>query len=614
VTGSDTIAGVRHGQSPDGRNEDGVLGKHRVWRDPRTAALGAATMLVAVAFQGCSPPDANDRSSAPRPRQNVILIVADDIGLESLAAYGGWNDARAWPSTPTLDRLAAGGMVFRNTWSNPSCSATRATILTGRYGFRTGVTSLVDERSRTRLPLDEVTLPQVLERLPEGPVGSAAFGKWHLANCLNGGESHPNLAGFSHFAGTMGNLVDPDDYFAWPRTVDGRTEAVRFDPADPAAGYVTSVSVDDALTWIRARDPHEPWFVYLAFHAAHWPWQVPPPELLDPATVVQLARGAPGGRPVPRTGDCGGGDTCRRATIEAMDHEIGRLLDEIEAFSPEVRARTNVIFVGDNGTPEGVAPAGSPYPRDHYKFSLFEGGINVPLIVHGPAVARPGRSDALVNTSDLFATSMEMVSGREISALLPERQLDSISLLPVLEGRSEGERRFALATAAGAKFAAVRNADCKLIRRPKGEEFFDLRSDPFEKRPLGPGPLDDAELTACRAAVSGWLDELLAPPRNPCPVLAACADCCTGPPGSACVGPQAGRPPEAGFEACVEDGETCELDDTGWSSCLMRDGSSFRCESGTVHKRKCDCAGPAGPCEPSRDGESARTSMTLVCG
>jgi arylsulfatase A-like enzyme len=511
------------------------------------------------------------------------MVVMDDVGVDSLGVYPVNPRAGSLIATPTIRRLAETGIVFDNAWSNPVCSPTRATLLTGRYAFRTGVTGLVGERSLRRLPLDELTIPQVLTRLPELNATSAAFGKWHLANCLNGCERHPNLAGFSYFAGQIHNLRTPNSYFYWPKTVNGTTA--------PTATYSTTDNVDEASAWIRSQGPDRPWFVYLAFNSAHWGpsgvWQVPPHELLPE-----------GGKGLPRAGEsCG--ESCRRKMIEAMDRELGRLLREIEAE----RGDTTIMLVSDNGTDPEVRPEGSPYPAGHQKFSLYEGGINVPLIISGSVVADPGtRSSALVDASDLFSTAIELVSGRSIAAALPGAVLDSRSLVPILDGSRQHVRNHAFASLRTTQFA-IRNARYKLIRGPGGDQLYDMLADRHTESNdlLRRGELGSAE-RASYQELTRELDGLIAPVRSACPPVAGCSDCS-----------------REAAAACSETAK-CRLIPAagpGMKRCLLRDGTPFSCESGTIHVRSCECEGPVGHCvgEPLPGGmpPAPRTSQMLVC-
>lgn len=342
----------------------------------------------------------------PQPAQrapNILLVIADDLGVDMLASYGSGSDL---PVTPTLDSLAASGTSFRNAWSNPNCSPTRCTLLTGRYALRTGVGNVIS-KTTAAMPLAEVTLPELLDQGASG-YAHAAFGKWHLGNASVGGLLAPNLAGFGHFdGGLIGALEqEPLSYFYWPQVVDGQI-AVN-------TGYNTSEIVDAASAWIQAAP--EPWFCYLSFYAPHAPLHEPPAGLytedlngLDPSVDS---------RPF------------YKAMIEAMDAELGRLMSEIGS----IRENTNVIFVGDNGTPPNLVIP--PFDPRQAKGTVYQGGVLVPLIMSGPSVEIPGsESLALVNTTDLFTTLAEM-AGVDAAEVLPGRVLDSISVLPFLRDPS----------------------------------------------------------------------------------------------------------------------------------------------------------------------------------
>jgi arylsulfatase A-like enzyme len=288
-------------------------------------------------------------SAAVSQPQNVLLILADDFGVDIVSAYAEGAD---FPATPTIDRLANEGVLFRNAWATPKCSSTRATILTGRYGFRTEIMSLVNSIDLRALSLDELIIPEVLKSLPQ-PYEPAMIGKWHLGNCLNGQRLGPNLAGFSHFAGSFANIVGRgQSFFEWEKTVDGSTSVVHT--------YATTDSINDAVEWIHHQDD-QPWFLYLSLHAPHKPWQIPPYDLVSPSTLERLPKDALGHTRPPGT-LCEGDDqrACYLSMVEAMDAEIGRLLASI---SPEVLAQTTVMFVGDNGTPRDIIRP--PFDHDH---------------------------------------------------------------------------------------------------------------------------------------------------------------------------------------------------------------------------------------------------------
>ncbi|MHC4845666.1 MAG: sulfatase-like hydrolase/transferase, partial [Planctomycetota bacterium] len=310
------------------------------------------------------------------PPPNVLVIIADDLGVDRVGAYGEHPNPG---NTPVLDQLAADGLLFRNAWSNPVCSATRATLLTGRYSFRTGIGLYLQPADDVELTLDENTIPKVLP--PE--YRKVAVGKWHLSGMAASGAQHPMLMGFEHHHGSLFNLDEGQSYFAWDKNVDGQVET--------STTYATTDAVDEALAFISqfsAQPEPEPWFMWLAFNAPHSPYHHPPEQLHSfslPAAINKPPLFA-------------------KAATEAMDTEIGRLLSTMD---PAVLANTYVIFLGDNGTQQEASTA--PFTGIHAKNTTYEGGVNVPLIVKGPGVVAGAECAALVNTVDLFETVMDIV-------------------------------------------------------------------------------------------------------------------------------------------------------------------------------------------------------------
>ena len=398
-------------------------------------------------------------ASSQGGKDNVLILVADDLGVEKLGIYKeGPNPA----PTPTIDALARRGVLFRNAYANSLCKPTRGCLMTGRYGLRTRV----DVSNSGVLSLDEITIPEVLDAGHSG-YAHAAIGKWHL--CRQNQDSHPNDSGWSHFSGLLGAGVF--DYSRWPRTVDGKT---RF-----SSSYATTQMVDDALSWIGQQN--KPWVCYLSFIAPHLPFHAPPSHL----HTRNLAGKNPATDPIP----------FYQAMIESLDTEIARLFSSL---GTSTMARTNVVFLGDNGTPKEVAQA--PFIASHAKSTPYEGGINVPLIAAGPAVRSPGREvTALVSAVDLFATVAELTGVDVAKVVPPWVNLDSVSFAPYLSNPSQPDLREMVYTelftgtdwdsVTGNGFLTVRDKRYKRIHRVFRKtspivEFYDLQADPFEKKNL----------------------------------------------------------------------------------------------------------------------------------
>jgi arylsulfatase A-like enzyme len=439
--------------------------------------LSASLLLLAACVQNApsAGPDAHltpdvggsdagqtDAGALPTQTPNILLVIADDLGADVAPCMAA---AEHRVPMPHVEALCARGVVFEHAWSNPTCSPTRATILTGRYSFRTGVGQQMQGNSTPALPQGEVALPQVLAP----PYASAAIGKWHLANTSNGGAAHPESTGFDHYAGLM--IGAHRDYYNWERTEDRQQTSV--------TDYSTTRMTNDAITWLDAQPTDQPWFLWLAYTAPHTPMHLPPEGL-------HSQTGLTGQRQHVRQN----GKLYYRAVAEALDTELGRLLDHL---GPETLANTWVIFVGDNGTAGQLVPA--PRTRDNAKGTLYEGGIHVPLVIAGPGLEQPGRRiNAPVNLADLHSTIGELSGTPRGNIEGINRVVDSVSLVPYLkEVDAQAQRAWVYSEIFGPTIdearagRTLRNARYKIIRFDQGgTAFFDLEADPGETTNLTP--------------------------------------------------------------------------------------------------------------------------------
>lgn len=379
--------------------------------------------------------------------RNVLLIIADDFGTDSMGLYNATAGATA--PTPHLNALSANGVRFSQAYACPVCSPTRAAMLTGRYGFRTGVGNVVSAAAGNALTSAEITLPEAIAAVPALGIQCASFGKWHLSS---GGPqviaNAPNtIGGWPHYAGSTAGAIQ--SYTSWTKTTNGTTST--------STVYATTDVVNDAVAWIQARAvSNQRWMAWVAFNAPHTPFHVPPVSLhsYGAAPATNLLK--------------------YQAAVEAMDMEIGRLLAAVNL------AETDVIFIGDNGTPGSVIRP--PYDNTHAKDSLYEGGVRVPLLIRGPSVNQAGRTtDALVHCVDVFSTILDML---DVAA--PASTLDSRSMVPLLAHQSTSTRSRLYSEKFDQSDAAVggriiRDDRYKLIRPNVGsDEFYDLLVDPAE--------------------------------------------------------------------------------------------------------------------------------------
>jgi arylsulfatase A-like enzyme len=436
--------------------------------------------------------DAGAGASVDKP--NILLIIADDLGAASTSLYPDLAGEHGVVPMPNLEALAERGLVFDNAWSSPACSPTRGTIVSGQYGFRTGLTNVGDP-----LPTDTVTL---FDRLnSDTDYAHALFGKYHIGGGLfdprEGVEypvapgilQHIRDLGITTFKGILGGALV--DYFDWtPYDIN--------EPYAPTKTYATTVLTDFAIDYIRqheAENPNKPWFIYQAFNAPHAanggnsPYQVPPRELhnVDLSSV---------GNPLPGTSQTS--IPVYQANIQALDTELGRLLDAVDF------EKTTVIFIGDNGVPPPVTDLGQKL-RDS-KGSVYEGGVRVPLVIAGAGVTRRGREDALFVTTDLYATVLDL-AGVNVS-----RVNDGYSIKPLLsdEHASSGRTHSYSEIGRNANHRyAIRDRRFKLLRTNGVWGLYDLETDPLETTNLYNSPAHtavrqslEAELAALKVGAS----------------------------------------------------------------------------------------------------------------
>lgn len=397
-------------------------------------------------------------------KPNILLVIADDMGIDASPCY---DVGALKPKMPNLKKLCRTGLVFDNFYTNPMCSPTRASMITGRYSFRTGVGTAVGPNSSNGLRLGEKTLFQLFTE-KASDYEHAVIGKWHLATRDNGGIDHPKLAGVGYYSGLLAGTVE--DYSDWWRTNQGLTGKFK--------QYVTTIFTEDAISWIEQQQ-QKPWFLWLAHVAPHTPFHLPPKGLYSDKSLT------------------GSEQDIRQnplkyyfAALEALDKELGRLL---KSMSKQVRDNTVIIFIGDNGSPNRAVQ--SPYERGRAKASVFDGGTHTPLIVGGNGVLRKGeREDALINSTDIFATVSEL-AGISQSAISSAE--DSVSFAPLLSEKKEHKRKFAYVEHFGVSDSkvggrraaqygwAIRGQRYKYIKLENGEEFlFDLNDDPYEQMNL----------------------------------------------------------------------------------------------------------------------------------
>jgi arylsulfatase A-like enzyme len=451
------------------------------------AALAACLAALAAPLLQASPVEAGSparKAAAERP--NIIVIVADDLGVPDVGTYG---ISKAAVPTPNLDRLARRGVTFTRGYATASvCSPSRAALLTGQYQQRHGFEFLTPENAdagnQGLTPGQRVFAAD----LKVAGYRTAIIGKWHLGATP---DRLPTARGFDQFfgylpgetayvrAGTPGTTSVRAPYLgdrSFTRKVDwvqlmrdraGDAAPPVIEPDDTK--YVTDWFASEAVQFIeggggkpgRKGGRREPYFLYLAQPAPHSPFQALDSDTAGFADIAD---------PLRRT---------YAGMIRALDRSVGTVLDAVER-SPD-RDNTIIIFTSDNGaaTYMGVsdceALAGG-------KLSYFEGGARVPLLVSWPVRWPAGRTDGRnVSLLDIAPTAIAAAGARS------EVAFDGVDLTPRMQpGREKEVVHETLFWRTGPEFAVL-SGDMKLLSNTRPGAYpwlFDLSSDPMERNPL----------------------------------------------------------------------------------------------------------------------------------
>ena len=377
--------------------------------------------------------DQNQNSGA---KNNVLLIIADDMGLDSTVGY---NIGNQKPNMPNLEKLINSGLKFNNVWANPVCSPTRSTIITGKYGYRTSVLTVDNSLSTS-----ETSLFKYLEE--NSDYNSALIGKWHLSG-KPPDHNHPNNMGIDYYAGIIGGGIQ--NYYSWPFSKNGNSSQ--------STEYSTTKLTNEAIDWINNQDSS--WFLWLAYNAPHTPFHVPPQNLHSHGQLDSNSSSIDA-NPLPYY----------LAMIESIDTEMGRLT---ESINEEVLNNTTIIFIGDNGTPNQVT---QQFNSRRDKGTLYKGGINVPMIISGSQVTRKNEEEnALINTTDLFTTISELCGINNLN------MNDSKSFKKLLNNSFDSSSREYLYSEIGNENYTIRNSTHKYIRFEDGSEaLYNLSVNEFE--------------------------------------------------------------------------------------------------------------------------------------
>jgi len=393
----------------------------------RIARLLLGGVLVVAA------PSEQAQAQAGSTRQpNVVLIITDDVGYGDLASYGA-PDVK----TPHIDGLARDGVRLTDFYANgATCTPTRTGLISGRYQQRFGLEAPLGgaaDQERGLVPTGR-SLPQLLK---SNGYATALVGKWHLGWKA---DYSPSAHGFEFFFGFKSGFTD----FYHHTDGAGRPDLFENDRPAEVPGYMTDLITERSVRFIE-QNSRRPFFIDVAYNAAHWPYQVPD----KPSKARDNAR---------HLGPMDDSTSTRAdyvAMLERVDEGVGKILRVLDSLG--LRQNTIVIFTNDNGG-EWLS---RNTPLFHHKGTVWEGGIRVPAMIRWPGHIPAGRVSGQVGiTMDLTASILAATR----TPVPNDARLDGIDLFPVLEGRTPAIERTLFWRVVGARpQRAVRSGDWKLL-------------------------------------------------------------------------------------------------------------------------------------------------------
>lgn len=454
-------------------------------------------------------------------KPNILFILIDDLGWRDVSCCG--SD---FYETPNIDRLADEGMLFTDAYAAcPVCSPTRASILSGKYPARVGVTNYIGGDAKGRvidapyidhLPLSEKTLASALR---DGGYTTWHVGKWHL-----GEEAYwPEKQGFDVNVGGCHMGCPWHGYFS-PYNIPTL-------PNGPDGEYLPDRLGQEAAELIRDCGD-TPFFLHMSFYLVHCPLQAKPEKIAKYEAKVKAL-----GLDKRKTIEEGDFFPCEHkkkqriqrrllqshptyaAMIESLDENVGLLLDTLEETGKA--ENTIVVFTSDNGglsTSEGSPTCNLPLAEG--KGWMYEGGTREPLLVRWPGAIAPGSTcEVPVTSPDFYPTFLEAAG----LPLLPEQHVDGVSLVPLLKGEDHLERDAIFwhyphyGNQGGTPGCSMRSGDFKLIEffEDGALQLYNLRDDPGEERNLAADLPEVA--TTLHARLVAWREEIdaIIPEPNP---------------------------------------------------------------------------------------------------
>ena len=411
-----------------------------------------------------------------QPSPNIVVILADDLGWNDVGYHG--SEIR----TPNLDELAANGVVLSQYRAQPTCSPTRAALMTGKSPQSMGVYRQFAKNATQGLPAEERTIANYLS---EAGYQTWLVGKWHLGYLEE--KYQPNSRGFDHF---YGHVTGGIGY--WDHVHGGGLDWQRNGVTVREEGYSTHLLSAEAVSLIENRDESKPFFLYASFNAPHLPNEAPPESVEAYGNI---------GNPFRQQ---------HAAMVTELDAGIGEIVDAL--YRSDQLDNTLIWFMSDNGglneqsMPDspllGMARwldewVGAPVPVQflefirtnaleggsdngpfrHGKASVYEGGVRVPSLLHWPNRLKASTSHAFVTVEDVMPTVLtalgitysESLNGKDrLPVIVGERSVDPSDY--VIRGQFDDQ--------------AYYQWPWKLISTADGNQLYHMENDPIEARDL----------------------------------------------------------------------------------------------------------------------------------
>lgn len=436
-----------------------TLSRREFLSNSALSLAGLSTGFLCSQFLSCRK---KDLESLGRDQPNIVIVVSDDTG---------WNDVGYHGSeikTPNIDRLAREGIELDHFYVSPTCSPTRASLLTGRPPSRFSILGPIGGRSRLALPEGTVTLAELLRR---NGYQTAITGKWHLGLRP---EVGPRKYGFDYTYGYFHGQIDQYTHIY----KNGDRTWHRNDEFINEEGHATDLIVQEAIRFIKELwSKTKPFFLYVPFSVPHYPLQEEDKWVDTYRDTIE--------------------NESRRlfaSSMTHMDDGIGRLLSTLREENLE--NDTLVMFASDNGGQKQWTPTyeydgkfkpndqlGDNQPLRGWKGELYEGGIRVPMVLRWPAELQPHKVMEVIGVQDIYPTVAQLASAK----ISDDIKVEGINVWSALKGGSITQERV-LYWRTGRQLA-LRKGEWKLIHHGRtleegNDELFNIVSDPYETQDL----------------------------------------------------------------------------------------------------------------------------------